>query len=71
MATWTPLPSTRVATAAPWLVLLVMASRPEAASAYNSRTGAAVVLSGAGATILGYRLMIRAGRLPEDSRLSE
>jgi tight adherence protein B len=67
---WT-ITAARVAAAAPWLVLLVMASRPEAALAYNSRTGAAVVLAGAGATILGYRLMIRAGRLPEDSRLSE
>lgn len=67
---WT-ITAARVAAAAPWLVLLMMASRPEAASAYNSRTGAAVVLAGAGATILGYRLMIRAGRLPEDSRLSE
>jgi tight adherence protein B len=67
---WT-ITAARVAAAAPWLVLLAMASRPEAARAYNSRTGAVVVLVGAGATILGYRLMIRAARLPEESRLSE
>ena len=67
---WT-VTAARLAAAAPWLVLLVMASRPEAALAYTSRTGAAVVLAGAGVTVVGYRLMMRAGRLPDEGRLSE
>jgi tight adherence protein B len=67
---WT-ITAARVAAAAPGLVLLLMASRPEAAAAFNSRTGAAVVAGGAFATVLGYRLMVRAGRLPDDTRLGE
>jgi tight adherence protein B len=64
---WT-VTAARLAAAAPWLVLLMMSTRPEAAIAYNSATGAAVVAGGALATIIGYRLMLRAARLPEDRR---
>jgi tight adherence protein B len=66
---WT-VTAARVAAAAPWLVLLMMATRPEAARAYNSAAGAVVVLGGAAATFLGYRLMLRAARLPDHRRLS-
>lgn len=65
---WT-VTAARVAAAAPWLVLAMMATRPEAARAYNSSTGVAVVVAGAIATVLGYRLMLRAARLPDDERL--
>lgn len=64
---WT-VTAARVAAAAPWIVLLLMASRPEAARAYESPTGAAVVAAGAASTVLGYRLMLRAARLPEERR---
>ena len=66
---WT-VTAARVAAGAPWLVLLLMSTRPEAAIAYNSASGVVVVIAGAAATILGYRLMLRAARLPEDRRLS-
>ena len=66
---WT-VTAARVAAAAPWLVLLMMATRPEAARAYNSTAGAVVVLGGAIATLVGYRLMLRAARLPDHRRLS-
>jgi tight adherence protein B len=66
---WT-VTSARVAAGAPWLVLLLMSTRPEAAVAYNSTSGVVVITVGAVATILGYRLMLRAARLPEDRRLS-
>jgi tight adherence protein B len=66
---WT-MTAARVAAGAPWLVLLLMSTRPEAAIAYNSASGVVVIIVGAVATILGYRLMLRAARLPEDRRLS-
>jgi tight adherence protein B len=65
---WT-VTAARVAAAAPWLVLVMMSSRPEAARAYNSSSGVLVVLGGALATLLGYRLMLRAARLPDHRRL--
>lgn len=66
---WT-VTAARTAAAAPWVVLLMMATRPEAASAYNSSAGAVVIAAGAVATIVGYRLMLRAARLPDERRLA-
>lgn len=66
--TWT-VTAARVAAAAPWAVLLLMASRPEAARAYDSPPGALVIAGGALCTLVGYRLMLRAGRLPEERRV--
>lgn len=65
---WT-VTAARVAAAAPWIVLLLMASQPEAARAYDSATGAAVIAGGALCTVAGYRLMLRAARLPEEKRV--
>ena len=65
---WT-VTAARVAAAAPWVVLLLMASQPEAARAYDSATGAAVIAGGALSTLAGYRLMLRAARLPEERRV--
>ena len=61
---WT-VSSARVAAAAPWVVLLLMLSRPETVRAYSSSGGAAVLLFAAFATAVGYLLMLRAARLPE------
>jgi tight adherence protein B len=65
---WT-VTAARVAAAAPWVVLVMMSLRPEAAAAYESPAGATVIAVGAGATFLGYRLMLRAARLPEERRI--
>ena len=65
---WT-VTAARVAAAAPWIVLLLMASQPEAARAYDSPGGAAVIAGGALCTVAGYRLMLRAARLPEERRV--
>jgi tight adherence protein B len=54
--------------AAPWIVLLLLASRPEAATVYNSPTGVAVLAIGLVVTIVAYRLMVALGRLPEERR---
>lgn len=66
---WT-VTAARVAAAAPWLVLIMMSTRPEAAAAFDSPTGLVVIAAGGLATLLGYRLMLRAGRLPEERRLT-
>jgi tight adherence protein B len=65
---WT-LTAARVAAGAPFAVLAIMGLRPEAAAAYTSDAGTATIAVGAGASVLGYRLMLRAARLPEQGRI--
>ena len=65
---WT-VTAARVAVAAPWIVLLLMCLRPEAAAAYNSTTGVMVIAVGGLTTALGYMAMLRAARLPAERRL--
>jgi tight adherence protein B len=65
---WT-VTAARVAAASPWVVLVIMSTRPEAAAAYSSSGGIAVIVVGAAATVVGFRLMLRAARLPEERRL--
>ena len=59
----------RVAVAAPWLVLALLSTRPEAARAYATAAGATVLGAGALASVVAYRLMLRLGRLPEEERI--
>ncbi|MDT0165718.1 type II secretion system F family protein [Actinotalea sp. AC32] len=59
----------RLAAAAPWLVLALLASRPEAARAYDTPAGALVVVGGALVTVVAYQAMLRVARLPEDARV--
>jgi tight adherence protein B len=58
----------RLGVAAPWVVLLLLSTRPEAAFAYNSAPGAVLIVGGLGVTIVAYRIMIAIGRLPEERR---
>jgi tight adherence protein B len=67
---WTVV-AARVAAASPWLVLLLVASRPQGARAFDSPGGVTVLLGGALVTFVGYRLMVRIGRLPEEPRVLE
>jgi len=53
---------------APWVVLGLLAVRPEGAAAYATGAGAVVVLVGAVVSVFAYRLTIRLGRLPEPQR---
>jgi tight adherence protein B len=46
----------------------MLSTRPEAASAYNTPGGVALVIGGLIATLVAYRLMIALGRLPEEGR---
>lgn len=59
----------RLAAAAPWFVLALLASRPQAASAYDTPTGALVLAAGGLSTVVAYQLMLRVARLPEDVRV--
>ena len=65
---WTVV-AARVAAASPWLVLLLVASRPQGAHAFDSPAGVGVLLGGAIVTVVGYQLMVRIGRLPEEPRV--
>ncbi|MGD8200064.1 type II secretion system F family protein [Ornithinimicrobium sp. W1679] len=59
----------RMAMAAPWAVLLLLATRGSTLEAYGTPTGAAVLAFGAGASVLAYRLMLTIGRLPQEQRV--
>ncbi len=59
----------RLAVAAPWIVLGLLATRPEAVSAYNRPAGVLVLAVGAAGSVLAYRIMLRIGRLPDEERV--
>lgn len=59
----------RLAVAAPWIVMVLLASRPEAVAAYNTPMGAAVLLGGLVVSAVCYSIMLRIGALPEDERV--
>ncbi len=59
----------RLAVAAPWVLLLLLGTRPAAVAAYNSSAGAAVLIFGALVSMIAYRLMMRIGRLPTETRV--
>ena len=61
----------RLGVAAPWIVLLLLATRPEAAVAYNSLAGGIVIAAGLVVTVIAYRVMLALGRLPEEKRWFE
>lgn len=58
----------RLGVAAPWAVLLLLATRPEASAAYNTPAGAVLIVGGLVVTVLAYRIMIAVGRIPEERR---
>ncbi len=58
----------RLGVAAPWIVLLLLASRAEAAAAYNTSAGTVLILGGIAVSAVAYRIMLRVGKLPEEQR---
>lgn len=58
----------RLGVAAPWIVLLLLSTRPEASRAYATPEGTVVILAGVAVTALAYALMRRIGRLRDDRR---
>jgi tight adherence protein B len=59
----------RLAVAAPWLVLLFMTMQTEVIRRYASPGGVVVLVVGAVACVVAYRLMMRIGRLPLERRI--
>ncbi|MFV0285525.1 MAG: type II secretion system F family protein [Demequina sp.] len=59
----------RLAVAAPWVVLGMLAFRGQSLAAYNSTAGATVLIVGGLATVVAYRLMVKAGRLSAEERV--
>jgi tight adherence protein B len=58
----------RLGAVAPWVILALLSKRPEAAAAYNSAAGAALIFGGFIVTLVAYRLMVALARLPEERR---
>jgi tight adherence protein B len=58
----------KLGAAAPWCILLLLATRPEAALAYNSTAGAMLITGGAAVSAIAYRIMLSVGRLPRERR---
>lgn len=59
----------KLAAAAPWLVLALLATRPANAAAFNTTAGVMVLALGGASTVVAYRVMVTIGRLPEDVRV--
>lgn len=59
----------RLAVSAPWLVLLMLSFQREVVARYASPAGVVVLLVGAGMCLVAYRMMVRIGRLPIESRV--
>lgn len=53
---------------APWVIVALLAVRPEGAAAYASPEGNALLLAGAVVSLVAFRVMLRIGRLPEPRR---
>ena len=53
---------------APWIVLVLLATRPEGAAAYGTAAGGLLIACAAVVTLAAYRAMVAIGRLPEDRR---
>lgn len=53
---------------APWVILGLLAMRPEGRDAYASAEGVVVIVVGALVSVFAYRIMLRIGRLPEPQR---
>lgn len=65
---WT-VSAARLAIAAPWVILLLLASQPAAVRAYSSVVGSLVLLSGLCISVICYRAMLGIGTLPAEDRV--
>jgi len=57
-----------IGAAAPWVVVVLLSMRPEAAQAYASSAGVLLVFGGLALSVLAYNVMVRIGRLPPEKR---
>jgi tight adherence protein B len=56
----------KLGVASPWVILLLLATRPEAA--YNTPAGVVLIVAGLAVTAVAYRIMLGLARLPEERR---
>ena len=61
--------SAHISAAAPWILLLLLSTQPTTASAYSTRTGAVVLITGLLLTIFAYLWMNYLSNLPEPERI--
>lgn len=59
----------KLAVSAPWIVLLLLATQPQAMQAYQSVQGLLLLMVGVGVSVLCYQLMLRIGALPTERRV--
>jgi len=59
----------RLAVAAPWIVLAMLATRGDSLAAYREPAGVVVLVVGTAVTLVAYRIMRRIGRLPVEVRV--
>jgi tight adherence protein B len=59
----------KIAVGAPWLIVAMLSSRPENASAYASTEGSLLLLIGLLVSIFAYRLVQMLGTLPPSPRV--
>lgn len=59
----------RLAVAAPWIVLAMLATRGDSLAAYRQPGGVVVLVIGTAVTFAAYRVMKRIGRLPVEARV--
>ncbi|MCU1535735.1 MAG: Type secretion system domain [Humibacillus sp.] len=59
----------RLAVAAPWIVLALLALKGNSLSAYSSPAGWVILAVGAGLCVVAYRAMVWIGRLPDEERV--
>ena len=65
---WT-ISAARMSIAAPWLTLAMLCTRPDAVAAFRTGLGAIVLLGAAAVSFIAYRIMLRIGALPTESRV--
>jgi tight adherence protein B len=65
---WT-ISAARMSIAAPWLTLAMLCTRPDAVAAFRTGQGAVVLLGAAAVSFIAYRIMLRIGALPTQSRV--
>jgi tight adherence protein B len=58
----------KLGVAAPWIVLLLLSTRPEAAMAYNTAEGTVLIVGGLCLSVVAYRVMLVIARIPEERR---
>lgn len=60
--------SAALATAAPWILLLLLSSQPSTVTAFSSGSGVSVLIAGVLMTAIAYMWMDKVGQLPTPSR---